>query len=71
MVKEVQQEDTHKQFVRFMLKKANMKDKEPEAFTILSPAQQDPKTVPQDLRVKESDIKAVEAHVERFKKTIK
>lgn len=64
-------EDLHQQFVKFMVKKANVKEKEPDAFTLLNPAKKDEPTTSHDHRIDGEDIKKVEEHVERFKKSIK
>ncbi len=61
----------HNEFVKFMLKKSETKDKPPQANQILSPAKKDPEVKPQDFTIKEDDLKTAEEAVKRIKSNIR
>ncbi len=61
----------HNEFVKFMLKKSETKDRPPQANQILSPAKKDPEVKPQDFTIKDEDVKQAEEQLKRIKNSIK
>lgn len=66
-----EKEAVHQEFVKWMVKKANTKDKLPERQQLLSPASRDPEVKPQNFSISKEDLKKAEEHVKRIKQNIK